>query len=49
MNKLSNERKIQILKMLTEGMSLRSVSRITDTHRTTIMKLMLRITYRERL
>lgn len=38
MNKISNEKKIQILSMLVEGMSLRSISRITDTHRTTIMK-----------
>ncbi len=43
MNKLSNERKIQILKMLVEGMSIRSVERITGTHRDTIIRLMVRI------
>ncbi len=43
MNKLSNERKKQILSMLVEGMSIRSIERITETHRDTIMRLAVRI------
>ncbi len=42
MNKLNNERKIQILKMLVEGMSIKSVERIVGAHRDTIMRLMIR-------
>lgn len=43
MNKLSNEKKKQILSMLVEGMSIRSVERITGIHRDTIMRLTVRI------
>jgi IS1 family transposase len=37
------ERKIQILSALVEGCSIRSVERMTDTHRDTIMRLLVRI------
>lgn len=43
MNKMSDERKKQILSMLVEGTSIRSIERITGTHRDTIMRLMVRI------
>jgi len=43
MNKISDERKKQILSMLVEGNSIRSIERITSTHRDTIMRLMVRI------
>ena len=42
MNVLSREEQVQVLHMLVEGSSLRSVTRLTGIHRTTIMKLMLR-------
>jgi len=40
MNKLSSEERKQIVAALVEGNSLRSVSRMTGIHRTTIMKLL---------
>jgi len=43
MNKISDEKKKQILSMLVEGNSIRSIERITNTHRDTIMRLMVRI------
>lgn len=43
MNTLSKERKIQILSALIEGNSIRSIERMTDTHRDTIMRLLVRI------
>lgn len=43
MNTLSKERKIQILSGLVEGLSIRSLERMTNTHRDTIMRLMVRI------
>ena len=43
MNTLSKERKIQILSGLVEGVSIRSLERMTNTHRDTIMRLMVRI------
>lgn len=43
MNKISKEKKIQILSALTEGVSIRSIERMTGTHRDTIMRLMVRI------
>lgn len=43
MNTLSKERKIQILSALIEGNSIRSIERMTDTHRDTIMRLMVRV------
>jgi IS1 family transposase len=42
-NKISKERKIQILSGLVEGMSIRSLERMTNTHRDTIIRLMVRI------
>lgn len=42
MNVLSREEQVQVLHMLVEGSSLRSVTRLTGIHRTTIMKLMLK-------
>lgn len=43
MNILSIERQIDIISALVEGMSIRSVERLTQTHRDTIMRLGLRI------
>lgn len=43
MNTLSKDRQIQILKSLVEGSSIRSVERITGTHRDTIMRLAVRV------
>lgn len=43
MNTLSPEKKVAILSALVEGCSLRSVSRMTNTHRTTIMRLLSEI------
>jgi IS1 family transposase len=40
MNKLPIEKRVQIIKLLVEGNGLRATSRITDIHRTTIMKLL---------
>jgi len=41
MNKLSIEKKAQIIRLLVEGNSLRSCSRITDTSITTVSKLLV--------
>lgn len=41
MNVLSREEKLTCLKMLVEGNSLRSITRMTGIHRTTVMKLMI--------
>jgi IS1 family transposase len=41
-NVLSREQQIAVLHMLVEGNSLRSVTRLTGTHRTTVIKLMMR-------
>jgi len=43
MNQLSREKRIEIVKCLVEGMSLRATSRITDVSRTTVQKLLLEI------
>ncbi|MEY2536497.1 MAG: hypothetical protein QOG67_237 [Verrucomicrobiota bacterium] len=40
MNKLSAEAQKQVVAALVEGSSLRAVTRMTDVHRTTIMKLL---------
>jgi hypothetical protein len=40
MNKLPIEKRVQMVRLLVEGNSLRATSRITDIHRTTIMKLL---------
>jgi IS1 family transposase len=42
-NVLSREEKLTILSLLVEGNSLRSISRHTKTHRTTIMNLLVEI------
>ena len=39
MNVLKHERKLLVLSMLVEGASIRSVSRITGVHKTTILRL----------
>lgn len=41
MNKLSLSRRTQIINCLVEGNSIRSTERMTDTHRDTIMRLMV--------
>ncbi len=43
MNVLSREEKLTVLRMLVEGNSLRSITRMTRIHRTTIMKLMVEV------
>lgn len=43
MNQLSFDEQLNVLNMLVEGCSLRSVSRLTGIHRTTIMKLMVQV------
>jgi hypothetical protein len=43
MNVLSREEQLSVLHQLVEGNSLRSVSRLTGIHRTTIMNLMVRV------
>ena len=40
MNKLSSERRVQIIGMLAEGMSLRAISRVTGASVTTVTKLL---------
>ena len=43
MRVLEHERKVQIINCLCNGMSLRAVSRVTDTHRTAIQHLLVRV------
>lgn len=43
MNRLSTERQARIIHALVEGNSIRSVERMTDTHRDTIMRLSVRV------
>jgi IS1 family transposase len=43
MNRLSLARRTQIIGALVEGNSIRSVERMTDTHRDTIMRLMVEV------
>jgi|CXWL01.1.fsa_nt_gi IS1 family transposase len=43
MNRLSLARQTQIIAGLVEGNSIRSMERMTDTHRDTIMRLMVRV------
>src|SRR6266581_4318218 len=40
MNKLSTEEQKRVVAALVEGNSLRAVTRMTDVHRTTVMKLL---------
>ena len=41
MNRLSLSRRTQIINCLVEGNSIRSTERMTDTHRDTIMRLLV--------
>lgn len=43
MNKLSLSRQTQIIKCLVEGNSIRSTERMTDTHRDTVMRLLVQV------
>jgi IS1 family transposase len=43
MNRLSLSRRTQIVNCLVEGNSIRSTERMTDTHRDTIMRLMVEV------
>src|SRR6266446_1450364 len=43
MNVLSRDKQIEIIACLTEGMSIRSVERLTGIHRDTIMRLGARV------
>jgi hypothetical protein len=43
MNRLSLDRRTQIINCLVEGNSIRSTERMTDTHRDTIMRLMVEV------
>lgn len=43
MNRLSLARRTQIIGALVEGNSIRSVERMTDTHRDTVMRLMVEV------
>src|SRR5881394_4066275 len=43
MNRLSLDRQAQIIGGLVEGNSIRSIERMTNTHRDTIMRLMVRV------
>lgn len=43
MNRLSLDRRIQIISALVEGNSIRSTERMTETHRDTIMRLMVQV------
>ena len=43
MNRTSLARRTQIINCLVEGNSIRSTERMTDTHRDTIMRLMVEV------
>lgn len=43
MNVVPKERQIQVLNALVEGNSIRSIERMTGTHRDTIMRLLYRV------
>ena len=43
MNRLKPEKQVMVLSALTEGMSIRSVERLTGVHRDTIMRLTVRV------
>ena len=43
MNKLKKDKKLAVLGALVEGNSIRSVERLTSTHRDTVMRLMVRV------
>jgi hypothetical protein len=40
MNKLTREKRAQVLQMMVEGLSLRAITRLTDISRTTLLKLL---------
>lgn len=43
MNTLSREEQLTVLHLMVEGNSLRSITRLTGVHRTTVMKLLVRV------
>lgn len=43
MNRLSLARRTQVISALVEGNSIRSTERMTDTHRDTIMRIMVEV------
>jgi len=43
MNRLNLARRTQIINCLVEGNSIRSTERMTDTHRDTVMRLMVEV------
>ncbi len=43
MNRLNLARRTQIISCLVEGNSIRSTERMTDTHRDTIMRLLVEV------
>jgi hypothetical protein len=43
MNRLSLSRRAQVIGCLVEGNSIRSTERMTDTHRDTVMRLMVEV------
>lgn len=43
MNKLNDERQLQIVDCLIEGNSIRSTERMTNTHRDTTMRLLVTV------
>ncbi len=43
MNRLSLARRTQVINCLVEGNSIRSTERMTDTHRDTVMRLMVEV------
>ena len=43
MNQLPFPRQVQVISLLTEGMSINAISRLTGVHRDTIMRLSLRV------
>jgi len=40
---LSREKKLTVIRALVEGVSIRSIERMTGVHRDTIMRLMVRV------
>jgi transposase-like protein len=43
MNRLNLARRTQFISCLVEGNSIRSTERLTDTHRDTVMRLMIEV------
>lgn len=43
MNILPFEKQVQIISALTEGLSIRSTERLTETHRDSVMRLGVRV------